>query len=130
MEPITDIIKSNKSLVIVDKYYTFLKYVYPMLINMSGKHRVLRDKALEAVIHQISLFNDAAKSNQVGKLYLADSGIASLREYLRILAEPNIKLLSRKQYGVATSHLSEVGAILGAWIKQFKNKEFKVADDR
>lgn len=122
MEPITDEIKSAKSLAIVDKYYSFFRYLYPMLINVSGRHRVLRDMAIEAMISQISLFNDAAKSGQVSRLYLADSGIASLREYLRMLADPDIKLLSRKQYGVASVHLAEVGSMLGSWIKQTNKK--------
>ena len=120
MEPITSESDTITSLSISAKYYTFFNYTYPMLINMSGKHRVLRDMALEAIVGQVSLFNDAAKSNQISKLYLADSGIATLREYLRMLSDPNIKLLSQKQYGVASIHLSETGSMLGKWIKNFK----------
>ena len=93
-----------------------------MLINMSGKHRVLRDATLSAIFEQIKLFHDAAKSNQSSKLYIADSGLATLKEHLRILQDENIKLLSKRQYEVASVHLSEVGKILGSWISKTSKK--------
>lgn len=117
MEPIVDD-REVSQLLIISKYNTFFTYLYPMLINMSGKHRVLRDKTIDTMLNQIHLFNDAAKSNQVSKLYIADSGIATLRELIRILSSEKIKLLSQKQYGTSSLHLSEVGRILGSWIKQ------------
>lgn len=120
MEPIVDGDKEVNQLLVISKYNTFFMYLYPILINMSGKHRVLRDKTIEAMINQFHLFNDAAKSNQVSKVYLADSGIATLRELIRILSNEKIKLLSQKQYGTSSLHLAEVGKILGSWIKHKK----------
>jgi hypothetical protein len=117
LEPIPDN-KAANQLTILSKYNTFFMYLYPILINMSGRHRVLRDKTIDVMLNQIHLFNDAIKSNQVGKLYIADSGIATLRELLRILSDEKVKLLSQKQYGVSSLHLAEVGKILGSWIKQ------------
>jgi len=29
-------------MLLLEKYQNFIKYIYPMLINMSGRHRVLR----------------------------------------------------------------------------------------
>lgn len=114
------------SLKIIEKYGTFFRYIYPMLINMGGKHRVIRDRTLDQVIFQIGLFNDAAKSNQINKLYLADSGLSTIRDLLRILSDQNIKLLSLKQYGVSTSILAEVGSMLGEWIRKMQKR--KVSD--
>ena len=122
MQPIKDEIQYPATMRLIDKYSVFLRYIYPMLINMGGKHRVIRDKALTRVISQIGLFNDAAKSGQVSRLYLADAGLATIRDYLRILADHNIKLLSKKQYGVATTLLSEVGAMTGEWIKKMQKR--------
>lgn len=107
-------------LALMEKYATFIRYIYPMLINMSGKHHVLRDKTLDAIFNQVSLFHDALKSNQPSKLYLADSGLATLKEYLRFLSDKNIKLLSKRQHETASVLLSEVCKILGSWINKPK----------
>jgi len=63
------------------------------------------------------LFYQAAKSNQVSKLYLADAGLADLRFLLRFLADEKRRFISRHQHEVAATHLAEVGAMLGAWIR-------------
>jgi hypothetical protein len=126
MTPIKDEIMGPPSLKIIEKYGVFFRYIYPMLINMGGKHRVIRDRTLDQIIFQIGLFNDAAKSNQINKLYFADSGLSTIRDLLRILSDQNIKLLSLKQYGVSTSILAEVGAMLGEWIRKMQKR--KVSD--
>lgn len=123
MTPIKDELLGPPSLKIIEKYGVFFRYIYPMLINMGGKHRIMRDETLKQIILQIGLYNDAAKSNQVSKLYLADSGLATIRDFLRILADHNIKLLSRRQYGVATSMLGEVGAMTGEWIRKMQKRK-------
>lgn len=123
MNPIGDSNHWPPTLRIIEKYGVFFRYIYPMLINMGGKHKVIRDMALQQIISQIGLFNDAAKSGQVSKLYLADSGISTIRDYLRVLSESNIKLLSKKQYGVSTTMLAEVGSMLGEWIRKTQKRK-------
>lgn len=86
---------SARGLAVTQRYMGFVNYVYPMSINWSGKHRVFRDVFLGRALDQIALFNDAGKSNQVSRLYLADSGLATLREYLRFASNPARKLMSR-----------------------------------
>lgn len=113
---------SKASLIIVEKYESFFNYLYPMLINTSRQHRILRDVALTALLNQYQLFRDAGKSNQISKLYLADAGMAYLRDLLRLLSHPDRRLISRRQYEVASSHLAESGAILGAWIKTMQKR--------
>jgi hypothetical protein len=93
-----------------------------MLINMGGKHRIMRDEVLKQVIGQIGLFNDAAKSDQVSRLRLADAGLSTIRDFLRILSDHNIKLLNPRRYGVATTLLAEVGAMTGEWIRKMEKK--------
>lgn len=51
---------SQRALAIVERYEQAINYLYPMLLNMSHKHRVLRDETLRALIAQIGLFHDAA----------------------------------------------------------------------
>jgi hypothetical protein len=71
----------------------------------------------------MGLFNDAAKSGQISKLYIADSGLSTIRDLLRVLSESNIRLLSKKQYGVSTLMLYEVGAMLGEWIRKTQKRK-------
>ena len=123
MKPVKDEIYSTQAMFIVEKYETFVRYIYPMLVNMSGKHRVLRDKTLKHILGQFLLFNDAGKTNQISRLYLADSGLSSIRDYLRMLSDSNVKLLSKRQYEVATTLLAEVGRLMNGWIGKFKTKK-------
>jgi len=56
---------------------------------------------------------DAATSNQKSKVYRADEQIRYLRALLRHAAER--KLLAPRRVGDASSQLSEIGAMIGAW---------------
>jgi len=107
---------SSRGLAITQRYMVFCNYVYPILTNLSGRHRVFRDCMLDTMFAQVKLFHEASKSGQPSRLYLADAGLATLREYLRFAAEPTRRLLSRHQHAVAETHLAETGAMLGAWI--------------
>lgn len=118
MNPIEDAIKSHKHSAIVDRYFDFFNYLYPMVINLSGTHRVLRDKTISAMLNQVSLFNEAVKTGQISKLQLADAGLSTLREFLRILSNPSVKLISQKQYGTAMLHLADLSGMMTKWIKE------------
>lgn len=111
---------SRDALALVDKYEAFVHYLYPMLINMSRKHRVLRDEMLQAMLDQYKLFYEAAKSRQISRVYLADAGLARMRGILRLLSNSRVRLLSLKQYDRALILLSEVGSMVNAWIDNFK----------
>ncbi|MCK2095218.1 diversity-generating retroelement protein Avd [Thauera aromatica] len=101
---------------IVDRYDGFVNYLYPILTNTSRQHRILRDTMLAAMLAQYRLFHAAGKSNQASRLYEADANAAYLKELLRVMADPARKLVSRRQYEVASVHLAETGAMLGKWI--------------
>jgi hypothetical protein len=48
---------SQRALAIVERYEGAINYLYPMLLNMSHKHRVLRDEALRTLLAQLGLFH-------------------------------------------------------------------------
>ena len=77
------------ALAIVQRYDGAVNYLYPLLINMSHKHRVLRDSMIAALFEQYRLFYEAAKSNQVSRVYIADAGLAHLKDLLRLRGESN-----------------------------------------
>lgn len=119
---VKDPIVSNQLLTIVEKFEDFVQYVYPITLNFDRCHNVAKDKFLSAVFGQVELLNDAGKSGQISRLYLADSGLASLRFYLRFMVHPSRKLITQHQHKVASVHLAEVGKMLGAWIRDHDSK--------
>jgi hypothetical protein len=110
------------AMAIVASFEGFVNYLYPMLVNTSRQHRVLRDTVIAACFAQYKLFHAAAKSRQVSRLYEADAGLAYLKELLRFMAGPDRKLVSRRQYEVASVHLAQTGAMLGAWVKSAQKR--------
>jgi len=110
------------SLAVADRYSQAVNYLYPLLINTSRKHRIVRDALIGALFDQYRLFHEAAKSGQVSRLYAADAGLAHIRELLRFMADPARKLVSRRQHEVASVHLAETGAMLGGWIRHAQKR--------
>lgn len=117
METLIDELAGQRHLAIVERFEGFINYVYPIALNIRRTHHIVRDRFIAAIFEQVSVFNQAGKSNQVSKLYIADAGLADLRFLLRFLAEDKRRLISRHQHEVADIHLAEVGKMLGAWIR-------------
>ena len=111
------------AMAVVQRFDGFVNYLYPMLTNTNRVHRVLRDTAIAAVFEQYRLFHAAGKSNQISRVYEADAGLAFLKELLRFMASPERKLVSRRQYEIASVHLAETGAMLGAWVKTAQKRQ-------
>jgi hypothetical protein len=107
-----------EQLAIIERYEHFVDYIYPVLLGVRRAHYVARDRAIAAILEQISLFNEAGKSGMLSRLYAADAGLASLRFYLRFFASPERKLISQHQHQTAAIHLAESGRMLGAWIRR------------
>jgi len=105
-------------LIIIEKYEDFANYAYLVLQNIPRKHGVVKEKIIQLIFEQVELFYKAIKSNQKSRLYEADANLASIRFYLRFLANENRKLISQKQHQAASIKLAEVGKILNSWIKK------------
>ena len=108
-------------LAIVEKYEAFVHYLYPILQCSPRQHGVLRDAVLELLLKQIGGLYHAARSRQVSRLHAVDADFATLRALLRLLAWGEIRILSRKQHGVALALLSEPGRMLGSWLKKLSS---------
>lgn len=79
---------TKTTLAIIARYDGGVNYLYPLVNNISHKHRAIKDAMLSAMFEQYRLFHEAAKSNQVSKIYLADAGLAHIKELLRFMADP------------------------------------------
>lgn len=109
---------TGKQLIIIEKYEDFSNFIYLVLQNIPRKHGILKERAINLIFKQAELFYTAIKSNQKSKLYEADANLASIRFYLRFLANENRKLISQKQHQTASIKLAEVGKMLNSWINK------------
>lgn len=115
MEPIKDPIECYPEMNIMRKYEEVISYLYPIAQRIPREHGVVRDLFLKCLLTQPELFYEAGKSNQVGKLYVADAGLAHLRFWLRFLETPKVKCITKHQHEVALIMIAEVGSMLGSW---------------
>lgn len=105
-------------LVIVQKYETFLAYMYPIVQNLPRKHGVAKEMLLRDMLGQVQLFIIAGRSNQISRLREADAGLAHLRFWLRFLSGPSVRAITDHQHTAASVILAQVGGMVGAWIKK------------
>ncbi len=111
---------ATDALAIVEKYETFMRYLYPILQRAPRQHGVLRDVVLAVLFEPIGGLYQAAKSKQVSRLYAIDAEFATLRSHLRFLVAPGVKIITIQQHGQALRLLAEPGGMLNAWIKKLK----------
>lgn len=114
---------TTDALAIVEKYESFVAYLYPILQNAPRRHRVLRDAALAALFAPIGGLYHAAKSRQISRLYAIDAEFATLRAFLRFLASPHVRIVAPKQHEVALALIAEPGRMLNAWQRKLKASE-------
>ena len=118
MNPVEESTKCYDQMVIVEKYERVIAYLYPIAQSMPRKHGVAREMFLECLLGQPDLFFQAGKSTQVSKIYAADAGLAQLRFWMRFLV--SIRCMTAHQLQTAQILVSEVGAMVGAWVKRRK----------
>ena len=111
------------ALAIVEKYETFVKYLYPIVQRSPKHHGVLRDAVIAEMFVTVGDLYHAAKSRQLSRLYQVDARFATLRSYLRFLASHEIRILTPKSHAHALSLLSEPGRMLGAWQKKLRGQK-------
>ena len=120
----SDIVKDetirSDTLLIVQKYENFLDYIYPIVQSIPRTHGVFKAGFLTRLFDFVDYIYEAGKSNQVSKLYIADSCLASIRFRLRFMVHAKRRMLTPKQWKTCQAFLSEVGKIIGSWIKKHK----------
>lgn len=104
-------------LVIIEKYDGFVNYIYPIVQNMERRHGTVKEMITQSIFIQVELFYKALKSDQKSKLHEADANLATIRYWMRFMADNKRRFISKHQHQVASIKIDEVGSILGAWIK-------------
>ena len=116
MQPIAEATQCYDQMAIVEKFERVIAYLYPIAQSMPRRHGVARDMFLHCLLSIPDSIYQAGKSNQISRIYQADAALAHLRFWMRFLV--SIKSMTVHQLQTAQNLLSEVGAMVGGWIKR------------
>lgn len=58
----------SEKVIIMRKYDTFLRYIYPIALKIPNEHKYIKDSFFVTLFENIDLINKALKTDQVSKL--------------------------------------------------------------
>jgi len=98
--------------------YDLVRWLIPLTIKFPRPHRFVLASALQrtALLLQEQLLEAALSAQPQPFLRRADVTLAKLRLYLRLCRD--LELMSLGQYAHGARLLSEVGRLLGGWLKK------------
>lgn len=108
------------SLLVIDKYIKVFNYLYPIALNISNKHKILKEELLKTLIEHVKFTEEAVKANSRSKVYAIDTNLAYIKDLLMIMASDKIRLISQHQQMTASKLMEEVGGIIGKWKNKVK----------
>ena len=110
----------NKEMVIFTRTYDFITWLIPLTLNFPRSQRFIITKRLQdAILDFYELILEAngyRGKKRIEFLYKADTSFDKVRHYLRLCQQLN--WLKAGQYKHAANLTTEIGRLLGGWIKQ------------
>lgn len=105
---------------IFSRSYDLLRWLIPITVKFPRQQRFVLAHALqETALHLQGNLIEAGMLSQPEKpLQQADIDLAKLRTYLRLCRD--LELLSMGQYEHVARMLSEIGRLLGGWMKNVR----------
>ncbi len=102
---------------IFSKTYDFVAWLIPLTCKFPRQHRFVMAAALqhEALRFQELLIEATHAASPKSTLHQADAELDKLRTHLRLCLD--FKLVSPGQYAHAARLLTEMGKLLGGWLK-------------
>jgi hypothetical protein len=106
---------------IVEKVYDFEKQVYLYLKKYPQSEKFALATETKNTIYTLSkkLLKAGVVDKKRATLYEADIELQHLKHLIRLAHD--FKYISPKAYEVCSKGLAEIGAMLGAWIKNIKS---------
>ena len=108
---------------IFTRSYDLLAWLIPRTLNFPKGQRGVMARRVQAqafALHE-ALVDAALSHDPSPDLLRADASLAKLRTYLRLCRD--LRLLSVPQYGYASQEATQVGKLLGGWLKSTDNKK-------
>ena len=105
---------------IFSKTYDLLRWLIPVTVKFPREHRFVLATAVQETSLQFQerIIEAARTDNPRPSLQQADTDLTKLRLYLRLCRDLN--LLSPGQYRHVARMVSEIGRLLGGWLKKLE----------
>ncbi len=113
---------NQKELPILQKTYDIIKWIIQKIEKFPRTQKfVLGDRLEIALLDFLEMLTIASKRKQkLEILEKADAKLFEIRYLVRLIVD--MKYISIKQYEYLSTNTTELGAMLGGWIKQVKTK--------
>lgn len=107
-----------EDLIIYQKMYDLIKYSFPVLSNFPKAQRfVLAQQIENTFLKMIELIVTANKLNSKKRmLFLLDVELEKAKVLVRLAVD--LRYISIARYGIFCEKLSEIGRLIGGWIKK------------
>lgn len=110
----------RENLTILEKLYEFTLYMYPVIAKYPKFEKfTLQTRTKDTIFDLMDCIEKTNKStSKKSGMYDADMLLSRLRRYIRLAKD--LHYINMHQYGVISGMLSEIGKLLGGWIKWAK----------
>ncbi|MBI2597500.1 diversity-generating retroelement protein Avd [Candidatus Daviesbacteria bacterium] len=112
-------------LIIYQKFYDLVVWLFPVINRIPKSHRMVVGKHLEELCISILLLLIKANKSRGQERAVMQQNISDELDCLRILTRltKDLRLMSVKQYTLASEKLNEIGRIMTGWVKCQESKE-------
>ena len=115
-----------ESMVLYQKVYDFLKYIYPVLTQFPKFEKfALQTQIKTAMFEMLKSIIRFKKTGTKSHIYNADVELQFLKTLIRLSYDLEYKAMSKHRYEVASRHLAEIGRITGGIIEAVKDGKWK-----
>lgn len=115
-----------ESMVLYQKVYDFLKYIYPVLAQFPKFEKfALQTQIKTAMFEMLKSIIRFKKTGTKSHIYNADVELQFLKTLIRLSYDLEYKAMSKHRYEVASRHLAEIGRITGGIIEAVKDEKWK-----
>lgn len=115
-----------ESMVLYQKVYDFLKYIYPVLAQFPKFEKfALQTQIKTAMFEMLKSIIRFKKTGTKSHIYNADVELQFLKTLIRLSYDLEYKTMSKHRYEVASRHLAEIGRITGGIIEAVKDGKWK-----
>lgn len=115
-----------ESMVLYQKVYDFLKYIYPVLAQFPKFEKfALQTQIKTAMFEMLKSIIRFKKTGTKSHIYNADVELQFLKTLIRLSYDLEYKAMSKHRYEVASRHLAEIGRITGGIIEAVKGGKWK-----
>ena len=115
-----------ESMVLYQKVYDFLKYIYPVLAQFPKFEKfALQTQIKTAMFEMLKSIIRFKKTGTKSHIYNADVELQFLKTLIRLSYDLEYKAMSKHRYEVASRHLAEIGRITAGIIEAVKDGKWK-----